>query len=74
MVTGTTAPGAAVEVSAGQPGSPANATSIVSTMADAQGHFSATVPTPSGATVITVTAAKGTRATGWAQTTVTGGA
>jgi glucoamylase len=73
-VTGTTTPGASVEVSSGQPGSPANATTIVATIADAMGQFSATVPTPSGEDVITATAATGSRATGWAQTTVTGGA
>jgi hypothetical protein len=72
-VTGTTAPGAAVDLAAGQPGSPANTTSVVSTKADAQGHFTATVPTPPGSSVITAAATTGPGATGWAQETVTGG-
>ncbi len=72
-VTGTTTPGATVEVSAGQPGAAANPTTVIATVADAQGQFSATVPTPSGATVITAAATTGPRATGWAQESVTGG-
>ncbi len=73
-VSGTTTPGATVDVSAGQPGSPANATMVVATAADATGHFSAMVPTPSGISVITAAATTGAHATGWAQETVTGGA
>jgi glucan 1,4-alpha-glucosidase len=73
-VTGTTAPGATVEVSSGQPGSPANTTAVVATTAGADGGFTATVPTPSGSDVITAAAATGAHATGWAQETVTGGA
>jgi glucoamylase len=73
-VTGTTAPGATVEVSSGQPGSPASTTAVVATVADAQGDFSGTVPTPSGSDVITAAATTGAHATGWAQETVTGGA
>ncbi|MFL5865200.1 MAG: glycoside hydrolase family 15 protein [Solirubrobacteraceae bacterium] len=73
-VTGTTAPGAVVDVAAGQPGNPGNATSVAVTAADAQGHFSTTVPTPSGTTVITTAATKGNHATGWSQVTVSGGA
>jgi glucoamylase len=72
-VTGTTAPGAAVDLAAGQPGASANTTSVVTTTADGQGHFSATVPTAPGSVVITAAAATGPRATGWAQETVTGG-
>ena len=72
-VTGTTTPGATVEVSSGQPGSPANTTAVVATMADAKGDFSATVPTPSGSDVITAATSTGAHATGWAQVTVTGG-
>ena len=72
-VTGTTAPGAAVDVAAGQPGSPANTSAVVTATADPQGHFSADVPTPAGTTVITAAATTGARATGWAQVTVTGG-
>ncbi len=73
-VTGTTTPGATVEVSSGQPGSTANTTTVVATLADAQGDFSATVPTPSGTTVITAAATTGPHATGWAQESVMGGA
>jgi glucoamylase len=72
-VSGTTTPGATVDVSAGQPGASTNPTTVMATVADAQGDFSARVPTPSGATVITVAATTGPRATGWAQVTVTGG-
>jgi glucoamylase len=73
-VTGTTTPGATVVVSAGQPGSPANTTAVVATVADSQGAFSATVPTPAGSDVITAATSMGRRATGWAQETVMGGA
>ena len=73
-VTGTTTPGATVEVSSGQPGATANPTTVVATLADAQGDFSATVPTPSGTTVITAAATTGPHATGWAQESVMGGA
>jgi hypothetical protein len=71
-VTGTTTPGATVEVSSGQPGSPTNTTAVAVTMADGQGAFSATVPTPSGSDVITVATSTGAHATGWAQVAVTG--
>ena len=73
-VTGTTTPGATVDVSAGQPGSAANTTTVVATIADAQGDFRATVPTPSGSDVITAPRRRGRAATGWAQETVTGSA
>ncbi len=72
-VTGTTAPGAVVDVAAGQPGSPANTSTVVTATAGPHGDFSADVPTPAGTTVITAAASTGTRATGWAQVTVTGG-
>jgi glucan 1,4-alpha-glucosidase len=72
-VTGTTTPGATVEVSSGQSGSPANTTAVVATLADAKGDFSATVPTPSGSDVITAAPFTGAHASGWAQATVTGG-
>jgi glucoamylase len=72
VVTGTTRPGAAVVVAAGQPGSATNTSTAVATTADSHGAFSATVPTPAGSTVITVAATDGQRATGWAQETVTG--
>jgi glucan 1,4-alpha-glucosidase len=74
MVTGTTTPGATVDVSAGQPGATANPTAVVAAVADAHGGFAATVPTPSGTTVITATATTGPHATGWAQETVTAAA
>ncbi len=69
-VTGTTSPGAAVTVEAGQPGSSTNTTAVVSTVADPAGAFHATIPMPSGTTVITATATTGGHATGWAQVTI----
>jgi glucoamylase len=70
-VTGTTTPGALVDVDSGQPGSPTNPSTVVATVADSHGAFTATVPTPAGATVITVTSTVGGHATGWAQESVT---
>jgi hypothetical protein len=72
-VTGTTTPGAAVDVAAGQPGSPTNASAVIATTAGSDGHFSADVPTPAGTTVITAAASRGASATGWSQVTVSGG-
>ena len=72
VVTGTTKPGARVDVAAGQPGSPANATAVVATVADSHGAYAATIPTPSATTIITVAATVGAHATGWAQESVTG--
>ena len=72
VVTGTTTPGAQVEVTAGQPGSPTNTTAVVATVADSQGAYSATIPTPSGTTIITAAATVNGHATGWAQESVTG--
>ncbi len=73
-VTGTTTPGATVEVV------------LRSARLAGQHHrgggdhgrrdrvtFSATVPTPSGSDVITAATSTGAHATGWAQATVTGG-
>ena len=71
-VTGTTRPGATVEVAAGQPGSTTNATSVVSTVAGADGAFKATVPTASPQTVLTAATTAGAHASGWAQVAVTG--
>jgi GH15 family glucan-1,4-alpha-glucosidase len=71
-VTGTTAPGAQVTVATGEPGSATNSTGVVTTVADSSGAFQATVPVPSGTTVITAASATGDRATGWAQESVTG--
>jgi glucan 1,4-alpha-glucosidase len=72
-VSGTTAPGAHVTIAAGHPDSPSNNTSVVSTVADSRGKFKASVPTPPGATVITVTSSLSRPATGWAQETITRG-
>jgi glucoamylase len=71
-VTGTTTPGAQVVIAAGQPGSATNATTVVTAVADGTGAFQATIPTPSGTTVVTATATVGAHASGWAQETVTG--
>ena len=70
-VSGTTTPGATVDIAAGQPGSATNTTSVVATVADAHGAFRGAIPTPPGSTVITVTATVGHHATGWAQETIT---
>jgi glucoamylase len=70
MVSGSTAPGATVVISAGQPGSKTDTTAVVTAVADATGHFQASVPTPSGTTVITATVARGPHASGWAQVTL----
>jgi glucoamylase len=72
VVTGTTAPGARIDVAAGQPGSPANTSTVVATVADSHGAYSATIPTPSGTTIITAAATVGAHATGWAQESATG--
>jgi glucan 1,4-alpha-glucosidase len=72
VVTGTTTPGARVDVAAGQPGSAANTSTVLATVADSHGAYSATIPTPSGTTIITATATVGAHATGWAQEAVTG--
>jgi glucoamylase len=72
VVTGTTTPGARVDVAAGQPGSPANTSTVVATVADSRGAYAATIPTPSGTTIITAAATVGAHATGWAQESVTG--
>jgi glucoamylase len=72
VVTGTTTPGALVDVDAGQPGAPTNPSTVAATIADSHGAFTATVPTPAGATVITVASTVGGHATGWAQVSVTG--
>ena len=70
-VSGTTAPGAKVDIAASQPGSQDNTTSVTETVANGRGDFSASIPTPPGTTVITAAAATGSRSTGWAQETVT---
>jgi glucoamylase len=70
-VSGTTTPGARVEVAAGQPGSATNSTALQSTVADAHGRFRVTIPTPRGLTVISASAVVGQHASGFAQQTVT---
>jgi glucoamylase len=72
VVSGTTAPGAAVAVAAGQPDSSTDSVSVATTTAGSDGTFHVTVPTPSGSNVITATATVGGHGTGWAQVTVTG--
>jgi glucoamylase len=71
QVTGTTTPGATVDIAASRPGSAGNTSSVVETVADAHGTFHATVPVPAGTTVITVAATSGQHASGWAQESVT---
>ncbi len=66
-VGGTTAPGAVVQIAASAPLSSADATSLVTTVADEHGIFQASVPTPLGTTLITVGATLANRASGWAQ-------
>ena len=71
-VTGTTAPGASVDVAAADTTTGA-AASVTSTVAASDGSFSATVPVGFGADVITATAtAAGGRSTGYAQVAVVG--
>ena len=70
-VTGKTAPGATVDIAVSQPGTAANATVIVQTVAGSNGAFRAVVPTPHGQSIITVSVTAGPHATGWAQQTVT---
>jgi hypothetical protein len=68
VVTGLTTPGARVNVAAGAPGSAADRTAVVTTVADALGTYSTTIPIRAGhgRTVVT-TAVTGTHGTGWAQ-------
>jgi glucoamylase len=74
VVTGTTTPGARVDVAAGHPGSPANTGTVVATVADSHGAYSATIPIPAahGKTIITAAATAGAHATGWAQESLKG--
>jgi GH15 family glucan-1,4-alpha-glucosidase len=73
QVSGVTSPGATVNVGAGQPGSPSNSTSVVSTTAGPDGSFQVTVPIGSGQNVITAGSTNDAGGTGWDQVTVTGG-
>jgi hypothetical protein len=68
-VTGTAQAGSAVEVSA-TPADSGGATTVVSTTAGRDGTFTAEVPTPLGATVVTAVATT-QRGTGYAQRAVT---
>jgi hypothetical protein len=61
-----------VTVSAGQPGSPEDSTTVASTAAGSDGQFSATVPTPAGSDLLTVAVNTGQHTSGWAQETVAG--
>ena len=72
VVTGTTLPGARLDVAAGQPGSPANPSNVVATVADSHGAYSATIPTPTthARTIITAAVTAGAHATGWTQTSL----
>ncbi len=74
VVTGTTTPGARVDVAAGQPRSAVNTTHVVTTVADSHGAYSATIPiAPSrGKTMLTAAATTGAHATGWAQEALKG--
>ena len=47
-VSGTTVPGAKVDISASQPGSQDNATSVTETVANGHGDYRASIPTPPG--------------------------
>jgi glucoamylase len=71
-VTGATVPGAQVAISTAQPGSTTDSTTVVQTTAP-NGQFSATVPTPVGSDVLTVTVAAGSHSSGYAQETLTAG-
>jgi hypothetical protein len=71
-VSGKTTPGATVDISVSQPGTPGNTTVIVQAVAGPDGSFHAIVPTPSGQSILTVSVTTGGHATGWAQQTVTG--
>jgi glucoamylase len=68
-VTGTTAPGATVDVQSTATDT-GGATSVVTVTASATGAFSAEVPTPFGTSVITVAATTADGATGYARRTV----
>jgi len=70
-VSGKTAPGAIVDISVGQSGTPGNTTVIVQAVAGSDGTFHAVVPTPPGQSILTASVTAGAHATGWAQQTVT---
>ena len=68
-VTGTTAPGATVDIQSTGTDTADGATSVTTVRASASGAFSATVPARFETSVITITATKG-NATGYARRTV----
>ncbi len=72
-VTGTTTPGGRVQIATGQPGSATNTTAVVTTVANAHGTYSATIPTPTAhkRILITVASTAGAHATGWTQESIT---
>jgi glucoamylase len=71
VISGTTTAGVQVVISVAQPGATADRTTVLATAAPT-GHFSATIPVPTGTDLITVAATTGSHASGWAQETVTG--
>jgi glucoamylase len=71
MVKGTTRPGAVIDIAVSRPGAHANTTYVVHVTAGTRGTFQATITTPPGQIMVTVTATGKTDATGWAQQTVT---
>jgi glucoamylase len=68
-VTGTTSPGATVDVQSTATDT-GGATAVVTVQADASGAFAATVPSPFGTSVVTVAATTASGATGYARRTV----
>jgi hypothetical protein len=63
-----------VDIAAGHPGSPANASTVRTTVANSHGAYSAAIAIPpaQGKTIITATATAGAQATGWSQESLTG--
>ncbi len=72
MVTGTTEPGAVVDVAVSQPGAAASTTTVIQVVAGSNGSFRTVIATPPGQSIVTVSVTAGPHATGWAQQTVTG--
>jgi len=68
-VNGATMPGAQVAISMTQVGSASGSTTVVQTTTSTS-QFSATVPTPPGSDVITVTVSAGSHSSGYAQETL----
>jgi glucoamylase len=74
VVTGTTTPGARVDLAAGQPGSAVNTGTVVAAVADSHGAYSATfrISDTHRRTIITAAATTGVHATGWTQESLKG--